>query len=81
MPKNASPGQVVYAQSTCGSCHTLKAAGSSGTVGPNLDGKHLTAATVERYVRSGGGGMPSFSGQLSDSQIQQVATFVADSSQ
>ena len=23
--------------STCGSCHTLKAAGTSGTVGPNLD--------------------------------------------
>jgi mono/diheme cytochrome c family protein len=26
----------------CGSCHTMKAAGSSGTIGPNLD-KELTA--------------------------------------
>lgn len=80
VPKNASPGQVVYAQASCGSCHTLEAAGSSGTIGPDLDGKHLSAATVESYVRSGGGGMPSFSSQLSDTQIQQVATFVAGAS-
>ncbi len=26
----------------CGSCHTMKAAGTSGTIGPNLD-KELTA--------------------------------------
>ena len=37
----------------CGSCHTMKAAGTSGTVGPNLD-KELTAdpasATRESIV-------------------------------
>jgi mono/diheme cytochrome c family protein len=37
----------------CGSCHTMKAAGTSGTIGPNLD-KELTAdppaATLESIV-------------------------------
>jgi cytochrome c2 len=31
------PGAQVYLQNGCGSCHTLQAAGSSGTTGPNLD--------------------------------------------
>jgi mono/diheme cytochrome c family protein len=31
------PGGQVFADNGCGSCHTLEAAGSSGTAGPNLD--------------------------------------------
>ena len=31
------PGGQVFASNGCGSCHTFEAAGSSGTVGPNLD--------------------------------------------
>jgi cytochrome c2 len=31
------PGGQVFANNGCGSCHTLEAAGSTGTVGPNLD--------------------------------------------
>jgi mono/diheme cytochrome c family protein len=31
------PGAQVFSQSGCGSCHTLQAAGTSGTTGPNLD--------------------------------------------
>jgi mono/diheme cytochrome c family protein len=81
VPANASPGQKVFAQASCGSCHTLKAAGTNGTVGPDLDGKHLSAATVTHYVQDGGGGMPSFSSTLSATQIQQLATFVANASQ
>ena len=34
---NAAQGKAVYASSGCGSCHTFKPAGSSGTVGPDLD--------------------------------------------
>jgi len=30
-------GKQVFASSGCGGCHTLKAAGSSGTTGPDLD--------------------------------------------
>lgn len=30
-------GKQVFTASGCGSCHTFKAAGSTGTVGPDLD--------------------------------------------
>ena len=64
----------------CGSCHTLSAAKTSGTIGPKLDGLKLDAATVAATVKAGPGLMPSFTGQLSDAQIQAVAAFVAKSS-
>jgi cytochrome c oxidase subunit 2 len=34
---NPAAGKTVFAQNGCGGCHTFKAAGSKGTVGPNLD--------------------------------------------
>lgn len=34
---NAAAGKQVFAANGCGSCHTLKAAGSTGTIGPDLD--------------------------------------------
>jgi cytochrome c oxidase subunit 2 len=33
----AASGKAVFTANGCGSCHTLTAAGSTGTVGPNLD--------------------------------------------
>jgi mono/diheme cytochrome c family protein len=69
----------VFDDQSCGSCHTLAAAKATGTIGPNLDGKSLSPTTVEHWVRTGGGGMPSFSG-LSNTQIQQVSNFVANAS-
>ncbi|MGH3063432.1 MAG: c-type cytochrome, partial [Gaiellaceae bacterium] len=60
-------------------CHTLAAAGSDGTTGPNLDDLMPDEETVEAQVRSGGGGMPAFEGQLSDAEIEAVATYVSES--
>jgi mono/diheme cytochrome c family protein len=71
-------GQELFASAGCGGCHTLKAAGGSGTTGPNLDQLQPDAATVAAKVKSGGGGMPSFSGRLSAAEIQSVARYVAD---
>ena len=34
---NAVAGKAVFASAGCKACHTLKAAGATGTVGPNLD--------------------------------------------
>jgi cytochrome c551/c552 len=34
---DAEAGKTVWKDNGCGSCHTLAAAGSSGTVGPDLD--------------------------------------------
>jgi cytochrome c551/c552 len=34
---NAAAGKAVFASSGCGSCHTFKPAGATGTIGPDLD--------------------------------------------
>jgi cbb3-type cytochrome c oxidase subunit III len=61
----------------CASCHTLKAASATGTVGPNLDQLKPALAIVTRQVTNGGAVMPAFRGTLSQSQIEAVATFVS----
>jgi mono/diheme cytochrome c family protein len=76
---DSSGGAKVFADAGCGNCHTLAAAGANGTTAPNLDELQPSAESVERQVRSGGGGMPSFEDQLSDEEIRQVAEFVASS--
>ncbi len=76
---DAADGSAVFASAGCGSCHALAAAGSSGSVGPNLDDLQADAATVEAQVRNGGGSMPSFEGDLSDAEIAAVAAYVAES--
>jgi cytochrome c551 len=63
----------------CGTCHTLTAAETSGTVGPNLDDTSFDQGAVEEQVTQGGGGMPAFEGQLSEEEIQNVAAFVVES--
>lgn len=62
----------------CSSCHTLQAAGATGTVGPNLDQLKPSQAIAQHQVENGGGVMPAFKGKLSPEQIAAVAKFVAD---
>ena len=69
-------GQKVF-ESTCASCHTLAAAGSTGTVGPNLDQLKPSDALVTKQVTNGGGGMPAFGSTLSKTQISSVAQYVS----
>jgi cytochrome c553 len=78
---DAAAGKAVFASAGCTSCHTLKAAGSSGTVGPNLDQAKPTLALVLDRVTNGKAPMPPFKGQLSDKQIQDVAAYVVASTQ
>jgi mono/diheme cytochrome c family protein len=63
----------------CAGCHTLAAAGSTGTTGPNLDQLKPPMAKVVTQVTNGGGLMPAFGGKLSDAQIQAVAKYVSSS--
>jgi hypothetical protein len=72
------PGAKVFDSAGCDGCHTLAAAKSKGTVGPNLDQLRPDAQRVERQVRNGGVGMPSFRNKLSGVEISQVAEFVSE---
>jgi cbb3-type cytochrome c oxidase subunit III len=62
----------------CGGCHTLKAAGTTGTQGPNLDLLKPPFDVAKNQVIKGGGIMPAFKGVLTDAQINAVAKYVAD---
>jgi cbb3-type cytochrome c oxidase subunit III len=77
---NSTDGKSIFA-TNCSSCHTLKAAGSTGTIGPNLDSlaPKLTLAIVTHQVENGGAVMPAFKGQLTPQQIDAVAKYVTDS--
>src|SRR3954452_19790563 len=72
--ETASSGKQLFA-GTCGSCHTLKAAGTKGTFGPNLDQLKPSKATVLNQIAHGGGGMPA--GLLKGKQAETVATYVS----
>ena len=74
---DVAAGATVFKTAGCGSCHTLKAAGAGGQIGPNLDTARPGFDTVRARVEAGGGGMPSFAGRLSPQQIRDVAAFVA----
>ncbi len=77
---DAAAGKIVFtktADPSCAGCHTLADAGSTGTVGPNLDDLKPDFATVQNQVDNGGGAMPSFKGKLSDQQIADVAAYVS----
>ena len=86
---NAVNGKTLFV-ANCGTCHTLKAAGALGNIGPSLDklGPSLTEATIIKQIQQGGATlmgkaaakyttqMVGYAGVLSTSQINDVAAFV-----
>ena len=79
-PGDATAGKVVFmttASPSCAACHTLSDAGATGSVGPNLDEKKPPYSLVIDRVTHGKGVMPSFSGSLSATDIENVAKYVS----
>ena len=70
-------GKTIFQKDGCTSCHTLKDAGATGTVGPNLDDAKPDKALAIDRVTNGKGVMPSFKSQLTPEQIEAVATYVS----
>ena len=63
----------------CGTCHTLKAAGSKGEIGPNLDMLKPQLEQVINVVKNGIGVMPPWEGILTAEEIDAVAYYVFNS--
>ena len=74
----ASEGEEVFASAGCGGCHTFSPAGSSGSVGPNLDDSSVTFERAVEQITNGGSGMPPFEGDLTAEQIDAVARYVTE---
>ena len=75
----APDGEAIFAEAGCGGCHTLEAAGTSGTVGPNLDDSKPDKELVIDRVTNGQGAMPAFKDSYSPEQIEAVADYVVAS--
>jgi mono/diheme cytochrome c family protein len=69
-------GAVVFSEN-CSTCHG--ATGHGGNGGPDLRTMPLaqSEAGAIQQVTNGGGGMPAFSGVLSEEEIENVASYVA----
>lgn len=77
---NAENGKKIYAANGCGSCHVLADAGSTGTVGPNLDESKPDLELAIERVTNGASPMPAFKDTLSEQEIVDVSTYVVEAS-
>lgn len=77
LPKDlAGPGRDLFV-ATCGGCHELADAGTSGQVGPNLDELAPDQTVVEQAIANGGAGsgtMPP--GLLSGGDVTEVSEYI-----
>jgi len=73
----AAGKEVFLGAGGCGSCHTFADAGTSGSIGPNLDDAAPSVDLALDRITNGQGAMPSFSGQLTEQQIADVAAYVS----
>ena len=68
-------GKIIFVgDGNCATCHSLDDANSSGNIGPNLNEIKPDISRVLMAVTNGIGVMPAYQGQLSDEEINAVAT-------
>ena len=74
--------EVFNNKAMCGTCHVLKAAGSTGNIGPDLDSLKLSEEQVKGVVTEGLGVMPAFGEEdlLTSEEIDAVSYYVTHSS-
>ena len=75
---DAAAGREVFLSAGCGACHVLADAGTSGTIGPNLDSSQPSLVLAADRIANGQGGMPPYKGQLTDQQIADVSAYVVE---
>ena len=75
--ENVEKGRQLFNDWSCSQCHTLADAGSSGSIGPALDGNaNLTHDFAVDRITNGAGPMPGFGGQMTDEEIDLLATYI-----
>ncbi len=81
LSEEAQAGRTLFVSDTspaCGTCHTVGEAGTTGSVGPNLDVLKPSREKVESAIRQGVGVMPSFEDSLSTDQIESITTYLLE---
>ncbi len=88
-PGDPVRGKSVFKTLGCGSCHTLAAAGTEGTVGPNLDSslKGKSAAFIEQSILEpnavvakgySANVMPGFGATITKQQLADLVAFLSE---
>ena len=73
-------GLDIYSnKAQCGVCHTLKAAGSDGQIGPNLDELKPQIPQIIHVVVNGIGVMQPWKDILTTEEIEAVAYYIFNS--
>jgi mono/diheme cytochrome c family protein len=73
----SAEGKQIFTQS-CGTCHTLSDAGTSGTVGPNLDDLKPDEQRVANAIENGGAGTGAMPANIvAGTEAEAVATYVS----
>lgn len=72
---NPTDGKSLFV-TNCGGCHTLADAGTSGTVGPNLDDLKPDYQAATAQITNGGGVMQAYKGTFTTQQIADLAAYV-----
>jgi sulfite dehydrogenase len=78
-PAQLAEGKLLFqkqANPACATCHTLKDAGSTGAIGPNLDDTGPSKDDIRGVLHSGLGAMPQFDDHLSKDQIDALVNYV-----
>jgi cytochrome c6 len=68
---------LIGTEPRCASCHTLADAGTTGTIGPNLDQLKPTFEQVLAAMEQGPGAMPKFP-EVSMEVKENIAAYVED---
>ena len=71
--------EVFNNKATCGTCHVLKTAGSTGNIGPNLDQLKPSMERIIYAVKNGIGVMQAWEGIITSEEIEAVAYYVFNS--
>ena len=71
--------EVFNNKATCGTCHVLKTAGSTGNIGPDLDQLKPSMERIIYVVKNGIGVMQAWEGILTSEEIEAVAYYVFNS--
>ena len=69
--------EIFKEKGNCATCHVLSDAESTGNIGPNLDQIRPDLQRVIAAVTNGIGVMPAYEGELTQSEIEAVASYVS----
>ena len=73
---DATTGASLYISAGCGNCHALADAGTTGSIGPDLDVARPSFEISVDRMKNGSGPMPTFLDQLGMDGINDVAAYI-----